>query len=132
MTVGNCDPANLIDEMLHEMAGEPRVAYGTETFADAVDVMLRRGSFARAMWAARVCAALENHQEGESLTQRILNDREVAEALAQVRKKAASWAEYMLAPEERNAPAEDTAPPDEAAPQSRGRRSERLREDENY
>jgi hypothetical protein len=134
----------MTDDMLEQMAGEPRLAYGTETFAEAAEVMLERGSYARAMWAARVCVVRENRQEGEALTDRILADPEVARALDEVRRDGARWAKVMLTPEERNPPAAEESPPaDDAAlplapPAEEGQRSRRRAsrrrrdEDEDY
>lgn len=107
MTIGNCDPAHLTDALLDDMAGEPRLAYGTDTFADAVEPLLEQGSYARAMWAARVCKALEDDAEGEALTDRILNDPDVADALEVVRGKPAAWAEVMQSAQDRRAAADE-------------------------
>jgi hypothetical protein len=140
-TIGHCDPAYMTDDMLEQMAGEPRLAYGTETFAEAAEVMLERGSYARAMWAARVCVVRENRQEGEALTNRILTDADVARALEEVRRDGARWAKVMLTPEERNPPADQQppddadlplAPPAEEVERSRRRASRRRDEDEDY
>jgi hypothetical protein len=140
ITIGHCDPANMTGEMLEQMAGEPRIAFGTDTFAQAVEAMLEQGSYARAMWAARLCVVLEDRQEGEALTDRILTDPEVADALEKVRHNGSNWAKLMLSPEERNPPADDQTPQhdetplplaeDEQRPRSRGVR--RRRDDEDY
>jgi hypothetical protein len=139
-TIGNCDPAHLPDDLLEQMAGEPRLAYGTERFADAVELMLEQGSYARAMWAARVCVAQEDPHLGEELTDRILHDPQVVEALEEVRRDGRAWSRVMLSDEERNPPVGEPAEPvedrriapardeDDRERRVRGRR----REDDDY
>lgn len=114
-TIGNSDPAHLPIDVLEPMAGEPRAAHGTDTFAEAVHNYFRQRSFARAMWAARVCVALEDRAEGESLTSMILHDAEVIAAIEEVRQDAQRWQPLMFAgaaPPE----AEDTRRPVDALP----------------
>src|SRR5262249_51468987 len=103
-TIGNCDPAHLPTDVLEKMSGNPRVAHRTDTFAEAARAYLHRRSFARAMWAARVCVALEDRAEGESLTDMILQDPEVIAAIEEVRRNAQRWQPLMFADEAQPAP----------------------------
>jgi hypothetical protein len=98
-TIGHCDPAHLPTAVLQNIAGESRLAHGTDTFADAAHAYFRRRCYARAMWAARVCAALEDRAEGESLTDMILEDPDVIAALEEVRRDAQRWQPLMFAGE---------------------------------
>jgi hypothetical protein len=104
ITIGTCDPANLTGKLLEQMAGNPQAVYGTATFADAVEKLLAKGSFAQAMWAARLAVAVEDEREGERLTDVVLADPEVQEAIEEVRRDPNSWAKVMLSTEERETP----------------------------
>jgi hypothetical protein len=73
-TIGHSDPAHLPTDVLEKMSRDWRVAHGTDTLAEAARAYFHRQSFARAMWAARVCVVLEDRSEGESLTDMILQD----------------------------------------------------------
>lgn len=98
-TIGHCDPANLPRRDLEQMAGSPRLAHGTDSFAEAARVYLNGRAFARAMWAARVCVALEDRDEGESLTDTILADPDVVAAIEEVCLDAGRWQPLMFAGE---------------------------------
>jgi hypothetical protein len=99
--IGFSDPATFTADML---GGTARILYDTPTFADAAEKLLKRRSYARAMEAARLCVATENRSEGEALTNRILIEPEVIDAIEQVRKKPDRWGELMLSDEDRAAP----------------------------
>jgi hypothetical protein len=107
VTIGNCDPANLPGNTLDEMVKPSQIAYGTKTFAAAVERLLEEGRFAQAMWAARVSTALEGAAEGEALTNMVLQHPEVKDALDRVRVNAQDWARYMLNDSERQPPPEE-------------------------
>jgi hypothetical protein len=111
-TIGNCDPAHLPTDVLEKIAGEPRMAHGTDTFADAAHAYFRQRCYARAMWAARVCVALEDRAEGESLTDVILEDPDVIAALEEVRRDAQRWQPLMFAGEAEPSPQAPDTPVD--------------------
>jgi hypothetical protein len=98
-TIGNCDPAHLPGDVLEKIAGEPRLAHGADTFADAAHAYFRRRCYARALWTARVCAALEDWADGEALTDMILEDPEVIAAIEEVRRNAQRWGPLLFAEE---------------------------------
>lgn len=101
LTIGTCDPVHMQPKLLEEMAGNPQTMYKQRSFGDAVEPLLDQGRFAQAMWAARLCTVLEDRQEGERLTDLVLADPEVREAIKDVREKADRWARVMLTKEER-------------------------------
>lgn len=90
--LGNADPADLADPP----PVDPQRYCETRTFAEAVDRLLERGDYTRAMWAARLSAALEDRATGEALTDQVLADARVAEALQVVRREPARWKDVML------------------------------------
>ena len=95
-TIGNCDPANLLSGLLGEMTADTQVAYGTDSYLAAADKLFRRGSYARAMWCVRMATVLEDAREGDRLTDEILADADVKEAIAEVRRDSGQWAEVMF------------------------------------
>ncbi|MGH7168730.1 MAG: hypothetical protein ACRELG_00435, partial [Gemmataceae bacterium] len=111
-TIGNCDPAHLPTDTLEKIAGEPRLAHGADTFADAAHAYFRQRCYARAMWAARVCVALEDQAEGESLTDMILEDSDVIAALEEVRRDAQRWQPLMFTSEAEPSPQTPDTPVD--------------------
>lgn len=131
MTVGSCDPADLPDRLLDEMAGDPRLAYGTETFADAVEPLLQQGSYARAMWAARIATVLEDRAEGEALTNQILDDPDVRDAIEIVRQTPDRWAKVMQSSADHQPAAEEPVDVEEVdeTPQDDRVRRRRRRDD---
>ncbi|MFO0877131.1 MAG: hypothetical protein U0840_07125 [Gemmataceae bacterium] len=117
LTIGSCDPVNLKDDLLEQMTGNTRMLYGTETYTDAVEKLLDEGRYAHAMWAARMATAIEDPVEGERLTDLVLADPEVEEALAEVARNGERWAKVMLTKEERlqvdvRAPGTEYFPPE--------------------
>jgi hypothetical protein len=97
--VGTADPATLAKEILLQLATTPP-ALGKATHAEAARELLTLGHYAEAMWSARLSVALEG-QEGEQVTDAILADPGVRQALQIVRANPASWSSVMLSPEER-------------------------------
>lgn len=133
--VGNCDPVHLPAQALEEMIKPAKLAYGTETFAEAVEGLLKEGRYAQAMWAARVAAAKESAREGEALTDLVLADPGVSEALEVVRRDGRQWGERMLSDSERQAPPADE--PADALPadddgRGPGREDDRARGEQDY
>ena len=99
-TIGNCDPAHMQSGLLGEMKADTQVAYGTDSYAEAAEKLHREGAYARAMWCARMATALEDPREGERLTDAILADPDVIDAIAHVRRDSGQWAERMCLPED--------------------------------
>jgi len=116
--IGNCDPAHMPTTLLEESVKPPGIAYGTKSFAEAVEKLLDEGRYAQAMWAARVSTALESRAEGEALTNMVLRHPGVQDALVRVRVNAQDWGQYMLSESERQPPPPedpaDALPADEA------------------
>lgn len=135
VTIGNCDPANLTGELRENLTGNTQTLYGTATYADAVEKLLKKGSYAQAMWAARMTVLVEDPNEGEALTNLILADPDVAAAVEVVRTKPVQWADVMLSADERATAAEpaDVEVVDEE-PKERDRRPRKptRRDDEDY
>ena len=99
-TIGNCDPANFQSGLLGEMTADTQVAYGTDSYADAAEKYLHERYYARAMWCARMATALEGAHEGNRLTDEILADPDVKDAIEQVRRDSGQWAELMCLQED--------------------------------
>ncbi len=74
----------------------PEAIYGTSSFAEAVPVYLSRREYSRAMWAARLCCALESQTVGEELTDSILADPQVQLALARVQERPDLWERLLV------------------------------------
>jgi hypothetical protein len=100
ITIGTCDPANLKGDLLKQMTGDPKILYGADSFAAAVEPQLAKGALAQAMWAARMTVAVEDRREGERLTDLVLAHPGVAEAIEAVRRKPDDWVRVMLTAEE--------------------------------
>ena len=92
---GSSDPATWQRQHFAETP-DPRALYGTATYAEAVPELLKRGEYSRAMWAARLTAALEDPYVGEELTDAVLADPGVQEALRVVRAFPSRWHEAMV------------------------------------
>jgi hypothetical protein len=91
---GSSDPATWLDEDLARMP-TARLLFGTETFGDAVPRLLTAGARAAAMWAARLSAARESRTKGAELTDTVLRDPDVQEALSQFRRDPSCWRTAM-------------------------------------
>jgi hypothetical protein len=91
---GSSDPATWKPDMLSRMSS-PQQLYGTLTFAEAAAQSLQQGHLARAMWAARLCAALEDRREGERLTDEVLDHPDVRSALVHLKRNPAEWNSIM-------------------------------------
>jgi hypothetical protein len=92
------DPVTWTDERLAK-AGSAQALFGADSYADAVEPMLASGEYARAMFAARLTLALGLRQgdpaTGEQLTDRVLMDTGVQEALVEVRRNPERWCARM-------------------------------------
>jgi hypothetical protein len=68
-----------------------RPLYGTETFGEGAANCVKMHNWWGAMFAARLCLLLEDRELGRQLTQAILNEPEVRDALREVRADPARW-----------------------------------------
>jgi hypothetical protein len=91
---GSSDPACWTENKLADVSS-PEELYGTSSFAGAVLPALSSGNYCEAMWAARLATALEEPGQGESLTDDILAQPEVREAIAHVERNPGSWSKVM-------------------------------------
>jgi hypothetical protein len=105
--LGSCDPAVLKGEAQEAFAVPPGPRFGTTRYAEAVELMLSRGCLSEAMWAARLTTAFEDAAVGEELTDLVLADPNVQEAITVVRRDPNRWREVMLSEEERRQLAEE-------------------------
>ena len=105
-TIGNCDPANLQGGMLDDMKADTQVAYGTDSYLDAAEMLLHKGSFARAMWCARMATVLEDAHEGDRITDEILAYSGVRAGIEHVRRDSSKWGEVMFSQEDHDNAAE--------------------------
>jgi hypothetical protein len=93
--LGSSDPVSWTDELLALIAPSS-VWFHTGTFAAACESHLGQKKFAEAMWAARLCAAIEDPLRGEELTENILSDPDAQAELSRlnpsvVRKTIRPW-----------------------------------------
>jgi hypothetical protein len=79
--LGVSDPATWTEDLL-QLVAPPTEWFGTRTFAAAVDRLLDEERYGEAMWAARLCRALEDESEGRFLTRQVLSHRGVRATLA--------------------------------------------------
>jgi hypothetical protein len=102
------DPATWTDDRLAKVR-KPGKLFGADSYAEAVDLMLQEGEYARAMFAARLTVALGQRlgarSTGEALTHQVLTDPDVREALALVRRDRQRWYTVMNAAPQKTAPA---------------------------
>ncbi|MBY0524908.1 MAG: hypothetical protein K2R98_16000 [Gemmataceae bacterium] len=92
--LGSSDPATWTHDLLENIRPAQEM-YGTAGYSHAVEPLLDQGDFSRAMWAARLAVALEDRGNGEQLTDQVLGNPQVQEAIAEVRKNPYSWARVM-------------------------------------
>jgi hypothetical protein len=86
---GASDPATW-DESLVKMVIDPQATFGVESFGALARAAMAQRRWGEAIWAARLCAAVEDKGKGEALTDTILREREVADRLARVRRRPES------------------------------------------
>lgn len=80
---GSSDPATWAPELLDQMT-DPQQLFGASTFAAAAMQAISNEDWCTAMRAARLCTALEDTSSGERLTDEILREPTVQEAIAVV------------------------------------------------
>ena len=85
---GSSDPATWHRSLLAGVVEPSR--NGAATFAELVDAALDDGAYSTAMWAARICAAVEDRGHGEQLTDEILEIPAVREKLRRARSDPGS------------------------------------------
>ncbi len=83
---GSSDPATWHPSLLEDVV-DPRKAFHVRSFAELAERALEDRDWSRAMWAARLCVALEDEDRGEQLTDDILNSGSVWKKLRRVRSK---------------------------------------------
>ena len=84
--LGASDPVTWTDDLLQLLA-PASTWFHLPTFADACESLLAQRKFSDAMWAARLCAAIENSERGEALTERVLDN---PQAKAELRRQSPS------------------------------------------
>lgn len=77
--LGYSDPATWPTDLLDALP-DAQDWFGERTFAAAARKRLKQGRLREALWAARLCVALEDEAEGERLTREVLADPEAADA----------------------------------------------------
>jgi hypothetical protein len=92
--LGSSDPATWTNELLDSVR-TPRDMFGTASYAEAVERCLRAADYAGAMWAARLCVILEDTDNGQALTDTVLNHPAVEEALLKLRENPYAWGRLM-------------------------------------
>lgn len=93
--LGSSDPASWRPRRFEDGV-RPEALYGTTTFADAVPKLLSDKEWSRAMWAARLCVALEDTPLGERLTDEVLERPEVRRVLARLEADPVQWRRVVL------------------------------------
>ncbi len=83
---GTSDPATWADELVAEVAA-PEAALGVPSFAALAEKERAAGRWGEAMWAARLCVAVEAEATGQALTDAILGEPEVIDRLRRVRRR---------------------------------------------
>lgn len=83
---GSSDPAYWHTDLLAQVM-RPNATPGGAPYAQWASCWLASGEWCRAMWAARLCAAVEDEATGERLTDQILNSPVVQQRLPHVRKQ---------------------------------------------
>ncbi|MCA8996046.1 MAG: hypothetical protein KDA80_03655 [Planctomycetaceae bacterium] len=99
--VGSSDPATWNNTLLDSLP-DPQQLVGATSFEAAISRLKSEGHFGRAMLAARLCVATEDRVRGEELTNEILRDPEVRDALAEVHQDPKLWPQYFAGPPEQN------------------------------
>jgi hypothetical protein len=92
--LGTADPTTWVDED-RARAPTSTAYFGSATFADAVPKMLELQCWTGAMWAARLATAFEDEAAGEALTDKVLQQDGLRQALARFRADRNSWFESM-------------------------------------
>jgi hypothetical protein len=87
-TWGSSDPAYWHPDLLADVVA-PSEPFDVKSFAVLARRFLKAHEWCHAMWAARLCTALEDEEKGESLTTEILEHDEIAKKLAKARSDPA-------------------------------------------
>src|SRR5207244_2429706 len=82
---GSSDPA-LWHKSLRKAVRKPQALFKAPTFAAIAESAIAERQWGLAMWAARLCVALEDQQTGEQLTDTILDQGEVHTRLRRIVK----------------------------------------------
>ncbi len=80
---GPSDPATWHKSICKDIV-DPQKAFEVKSFAVLAREAIEDGRWGHAMWAARLCAAVEDREIGDDLTDEILEDEEVKERLPYV------------------------------------------------
>jgi hypothetical protein len=83
---GSSDPALWHDDLV-SLIVSPVKAFDVKSFASLARRYIKNRDWVMAMWAARLCGAVENQEKGEELTTAILAEPEVEKILSKLRKK---------------------------------------------
>ncbi|MBM4071234.1 MAG: hypothetical protein FJ271_20205 [Planctomycetes bacterium] len=86
---GSSDPATWSKKILKDVV-DPQEAFGAPSFAIRARKSLKKKRWAEAMWAARLATALEDEDEGEAITDEILDDPDVSDRLYTVARDPAA------------------------------------------
>jgi|GEM_PF-5292353 len=87
--LGASDPVTWTDDLV-ALVAPAKTWFGAATFAQACDSLLAQKKVSEAMWAARLCAALEDPQRGRELTDRVLREPAAKAELDRLKLPAAS------------------------------------------
>lgn len=87
---GSSDPASWQADTLQHIRPAQEL-FGVATYAAAARKLLANEEFGQAMFAARCCAAIDDRQEGEQLTDEILQHPSVVAGLNEVRRDPTQW-----------------------------------------
>lgn len=79
--LGTSDPATWTDD-LRGLIAPASTWFKTDSFAAAVESLLAQQRYCDAMWAARLCVALEDPERGEEATTRVLREMRTRGELA--------------------------------------------------
>lgn len=82
---GTSDPATWHEDLLEDVI-DPEEKFDIPSFEQLAESSLEKGQWAEAMWAARLCAAIEDEETGEALTDEILAHPKVQKRLMRVRR----------------------------------------------
>jgi hypothetical protein len=83
---GTSDPATWSEELVADVVS-PKEVLGVESYAALAKKEQAAGRWGEAMWAARLCAAVEDRAAGQTLTDAILGEPAVVERLRLVRRR---------------------------------------------
>ncbi len=92
--LGTSDPASWEREDLVRMTRASDL-FGTSTYAEAVPKLLAAGAWSGAMWSARLSSAMDKSNNGEDLTNDVLNHQGAREAISRFRRDVKCWPEVM-------------------------------------